>query len=300
MLACELCGHPLIKTFDNTFMCKGCGCYYTKEEALKLLGNTALGSPSRPATPAPPSSQSAGFHIVAGILEKYTGTSTDVIIPGNVLSIRRDTFAGSGITSLYIPDGVSVRELHLEDCRWLKSIRLPADADLEFIGSKMFSGCAALEEIDIPEGVTRIADFAFAGCTALKRVSMPRSVKDLGMRAFSNCSSLAGIDLTHVEHVWNAAFCDCTRLQSVRMGPNTRLEKRQRDWAGHHFDNTPYGAMLQRKTDEHNAAVRAEAARKQEQQRQAYRSQNLCQHCGGAFKGFFSLTCTKCGKPKDY
>lgn len=31
-----------------------------------------------------------------------------------------------------------------------------------------------------------------------------------------------------------------------------------------------------------------------------YRSQGLCQHCGGKFKGLFGKKCAKCGKPKDY
>ena len=31
-----------------------------------------------------------------------------------------------------------------------------------------------------------------------------------------------------------------------------------------------------------------------------YRSQNLCQHCGGTFKGLFTKKCTSCGKEKDY
>ena len=36
------------------------------------------------------------------------------------------------------------------------------------------------------------------------------------------------------------------------------------------------------------------------QQNEEYRSQNLCQYCGGSFKGFFSKKCIKCGKEKDY
>lgn len=35
-------------------------------------------------------------------------------------------------------------------------------------------------------------------------------------------------------------------------------------------------------------------------QQAIYRSQGLCQYCGGSFKGLFSKKCTKCGKPKDY
>ena len=36
------------------------------------------------------------------------------------------------------------------------------------------------------------------------------------------------------------------------------------------------------------------------EQRAQRRSQNLCQHCGGAFKGMFTKKCTNCGKEKDY
>ena len=34
--------------------------------------------------------------------------------------------------------------------------------------------------------------------------------------------------------------------------------------------------------------------------REERRSQFVCQHCGGTFKGLFSLKCSSCGKPKDY
>ena len=30
------------------------------------------------------------------------------------------------------------------------------------------------------------------------------------------------------------------------------------------------------------------------------KTQNLCQHCGGAFKGLFTKKCSSCGKEKDY
>ena len=37
-----------------------------------------------------------------------------------------------------------------------------------------------------------------------------------------------------------------------------------------------------------------------EKQRATYRSQKVCQHCGGKFKGLFSKKCSVCGKIKDY
>ena len=38
---------------------------------------------------------------------------------------------------------------------------------------------------------------------------------------------------------------------------------------------------------------------KQEEKRN-YRMAGVCQHCGGKFKGFFTKTCSSCGKQKDY
>ena len=48
-------------------------------------------------------------------------------------------------------------------------------------------------------------------------------------------------------------------------------------------------------------AIRVEKQKKQQEQQAAeWRSQGLCQHCGGQMKGFFSKKCSVCGKPKDY
>ncbi len=35
-------------------------------------------------------------------------------------------------------------------------------------------------------------------------------------------------------------------------------------------------------------------------QKDIYKSLHLCQYCGGRFKGVFKITCSNCGKPKDY
>jgi hypothetical protein len=38
----------------------------------------------------------------------------------------------------------------------------------------------------------------------------------------------------------------------------------------------------------------------EEERRKNYRTQNLCQHCGGSFKGFGKKYCRNCGRKKDY
>ena len=36
------------------------------------------------------------------------------------------------------------------------------------------------------------------------------------------------------------------------------------------------------------------------EEKASFRSQGLCQHCGGTLKGLFTKKCTSCGKQKDY
>ena len=45
---------------------------------------------------------------------------------------------------------------------------------------------------------------------------------------------------------------------------------------------------------------REEAETHRKAQQAKWRNAGVCQHCGGALKGFFSKKCTVCGKPKDY
>lgn len=46
--------------------------------------------------------------------------------------------------------------------------------------------------------------------------------------------------------------------------------------------------------------LQKEKAEREKIQKQNYRRQNLCQYCGGNFKGFFVKKCSICGKEKDY
>ena len=39
---------------------------------------------------------------------------------------------------------------------------------------------------------------------------------------------------------------------------------------------------------------------KSQQKMAEYRSRNVCQYCGGSFRGLLAKTCSKCGRKKDY
>ena len=109
------------------------------------------------------------FEIKDGILVKYIGTDTEVVIPDDVKEIGKDAFQHSHITSVKIPGSVKV------------------------IGEGAFSGCP-LKEIDIEEGVTTIKKYAFMhtgahhgnhiGVEPQTRINLPDSLKTIGKKAF--------------------------------------------------------------------------------------------------------------------
>lgn len=73
-----------------------------------------------------------------------------------------------------------------------------------------------IEDIIIPDTVTKIGDYAFSLCSDLTSITIPDSVTCIGNYAFSGCSSLESIKLPDsVDRISEGAFYDCKMLKSV-------------------------------------------------------------------------------------
>lgn len=68
------------------------------------------------------------------------------------------------------------------------------DDEVTHIGSHAFSGCGALENIEISDTVTSIGSYAFENCTSLQQLVIPESVSYINEHAFKDCDYLT--DLT--------------------------------------------------------------------------------------------------------
>ncbi len=102
----------------------------------------------------------------------------------------------SEIKSIRIPDTITViGESAFQNCSNLRNINIPETVTSLGEYGSCFSGCASLEEILIPYGITKITDATFYDCTSLTTVSIPNSVTEIGNSAFRNCSSLSTIEL---------------------------------------------------------------------------------------------------------
>lgn len=90
------------------------------------------------------------------------------------------------------------------------------EQELMEIPSGAFAGCDNLNEVSLPNSVTRIGEWAFDDCETLTDVTMPNSVTHIGRNAFSDCASLMEIIIPKgVTHIGRNAFDDCTSLSEI-------------------------------------------------------------------------------------
>ena len=75
------------------------------------------------------------------------------------------------------------------------------------INPDAFSGCAAITEITIPEGVVDIGKQAFLGCSGLTKLIIPNGVVNIGEKAFKDCTGLKEVTMPpSIKNVGNGAF----------------------------------------------------------------------------------------------
>ena len=157
----------------------------------------------------------------------------------------------------------------------------------------MFSCCESLTNVTIPEGIISIGSCAFSGCTSLTSIRIPRSVKTIGESCFEGCTNLSEITIPRSRvNMDQSTFKGCQKLEKVTI-PN---DKQMREA----FCKTPYYKKYnQQKEEERLLRIQNQEKRKQAQ-RLEWKSNNLCQCCGGAFKGLLTKKCSSCGRQKDY
>ena len=173
--------------------------------------------------------------------EAFAGCTvlTSITIPNSVTSIEGNVFCGcKGLTSITIPNSVtSIGNKAFYGCKGLTSVTIPSS--VTSIGNNAFSNCTKLTRLNIsdiaawcainfassgsnplsyiqslyvndvlitdliiPDGVTKIGNYAFYGCSGLTSVTIPSSVTSFGDNAFYNCSKLTKINISDI-----AAWC---------------------------------------------------------------------------------------------
>lgn len=115
----------------------------------------------------------------------YMTSQLEVIdIPSGVTNIGAGCFQSSGVTSLFIPDGVTeFKGYTFRGCKNLVSLHLPSN--ISVLEKEMFNGCSSLASVNISDLVEIIPSRCFAGCTNLTEFHFPSSLKQIYDDAFN-------------------------------------------------------------------------------------------------------------------
>ncbi len=159
-----------------------------------------------------------GFVILDGVLIKYTGNATEIIIPEEVRVIGGNAFFNNdNITSVEIPSGVtSIGKTAFAGCENLASVEMPES--VETIGEKAFWACDSLNGVTIPSGVKVISDCAFQSCIALTEITIPKGVTEIGVYAFGDCDTLETVNFeegSKLKTIGYLAFGYCHELETI-------------------------------------------------------------------------------------
>lgn len=104
----------------------------------------------------------------------------------------------------------------------------PSPSGVTKILAETFSGCTALETVNLSNNITYIGAAAFESCKSLKSIKLPTKLEQIGstsgvIGAFEGCSSLTSIKIPAKVKTMNAStFGLCKSLKKITVDPKNK------------------------------------------------------------------------------
>ena len=156
-------------------------------------------TPAPTATDAPLPDES-GFTVIDGVLQRYAGAETDLIIPGDlgITAIGPGAFRGNAaLRTVGIPEGI---------------VEISAGA---------FENCGALTRATLPDSLRKIGERAFAGCASLESITLPDNLNEIGGGIFDGCPKLT---VFVAENSFAHSYCAASAYQYAILGMPMGIE----------------------------------------------------------------------------
>ena len=172
-----------------------------------------------------------GTYIPDGFCYNLTNIEEVVILDG-VTSIGMNAFYGcSNLASIEISKSVTtIWDQAFGGCDKLSSVYITdisAWCEIEtslftnganplVCGATLYLNGEEITELVIPEGVSKIGNYAFYGCDKLERIEIPNTVTSIGSYAFCNCTNLkSAIFPDSIITINGGTFSCCSSLENI-------------------------------------------------------------------------------------
>ncbi|MBQ2988516.1 MAG: leucine-rich repeat domain-containing protein [Clostridia bacterium] len=120
----------------------------------------------------------------------------NITLPSTVKVLNEYAFyACESLESISLDHIRQIKESAFYGCTSLESVAF--SSELEELGSWAFSQCGALESVSF-DGVTKLeelSDYLFTGCAMLRSMEIPQGVRRIGVFTFYDCSRLSSVTI---------------------------------------------------------------------------------------------------------
>ncbi len=158
---------------------------------------------------------------------------TSITIPEGVKHIGKnafvtgDSYYSSRLETVYIPSSVvsigenafyhSIKKVYITDiAAWCGIDFANQEANPLSYAKNLYINEVLITDLEIPDSVTSIGDYAFNNCSKLTSITVPNSVTSIGNSTFYNCRNLMRVTIGNgVTRIGMYAFKNCSRLTSV-------------------------------------------------------------------------------------
>ncbi len=171
---------------------------------LKNIGNDAFNYCSSLKNITIPNSVTT----IGGFCFQSCSNLASITIGNSVKNIGNDAFYND---SNHLLSKVNISSIEA----WLNITFANSRANPLYVAHHLYLNGNEVTNLEIPETVTAINDYAFYGCTGLKNVTIPTSVTSIGSMSLTK-SGITTIDIPNsVKSIGSYAFNGCEELQSA-------------------------------------------------------------------------------------